>query len=209
MSENSLTDLNGIQFLKNLKNLVFRKNNISKIDHIDGLSNLVYLDLSFNKLRVIERGNIGILPNIKTLLCDGNYLKNVNSFAKLQGLNFISMENNKISEYSMIEKISLLENLTDLNISNNPICKFSGYRANIIKKFTFLNKLDNQEISKEEKENIFIEHSPQSSNFFNNFDNMNHLLNNINVTKTDLRKVIFPKINLQIISRDIYFISLI
>lgn len=183
-----MTDVNGIQILKNLKNLVLRKNNISKIDHIDGLINLVYLDISFNKLRSVERGNIGILPNIKSLLCDGNYLKNVNSFAKLQGLNYLSLENNKIIEYSNLEKLTSLEYLTDLNISNNPICKLSGYRVNVVKKFFNLIKLDNLEITKDEKENAFMENSPQNS-FLNNMEQINTIFNNVNATKTDLRKV--------------------
>lgn len=174
-----------------MKNLILRKNNISKIDHIDGLVNLIFLDLSFNKLRGVERSNIGLLPNIKTLICDGNYLKNVNSFVKLQSLNHLSLENNKIIEYSNFEKLAYLEYLTELILSNNPICKISGYRPNVLKKFINLIKFDNLEISKEERENSYIDLMPSPQNsFFNSLEFSNPLINSINATKTDLKKVI-------------------
>lgn len=192
--DNNITDLNGIQLLKNLRTLVLHKNSIGKTDHIDGLVNLSYLDISFNKLRSIERGNIGILPSLKSLICDGNYLKNVNAFAKLQGINFISLENNKIKDIQDIEKLALLEYLSDLNIYNNPICKNPGFRQNVIKKFVNLVKLDNVEISKEERDDAYLDQINQSGVLNNNNINITQdqlfsSLNSVNITKTDLRKV--------------------
>ena len=42
MTNNVLTDLTGIQVLKNLKNATFKDNNINKMDYFDGLPNLQY-----------------------------------------------------------------------------------------------------------------------------------------------------------------------
>ena len=135
--------MNGIQILKNLKSLILRKNSLTKIDLIDEILNLNFLDISFNKIRVIDRGNIGILPNLKSLSCDGNFLKNVNAFSKFITLNYLSLENNKIFESAGLDRLIYLENLLDLNISNNSICKMSGYRLMIIRKFpSLIKKID-------------------------------------------------------------------
>ncbi len=132
--------------------MVLRDNNINKIDYIDGLINLLYLDLSCNKLRNVERSNIGFLPNLKTLICDSNYFKNINSFSKLQSLNYISFENNKLSDINNIERLSETENLKEINLINNPITKNNNYRLNVIRKFYNLTKIDGIEITKEERE---------------------------------------------------------
>ncbi len=177
-----------------MKSLIFRKNSIAKIDSIDELINLNFLDISFNKLRIIERANLGLLPNLKTLLCDGNFLKNVNAFSKLQSLNYLSLENNKISESSNLDKLAYLENLIDLNISNNPLSKISSYRSNTLKKFVYLQKLDKQEITKEERENAFIDQA-NCSGYLNNNNNEQPILSNFNnlvfnsYSKSDRKKV--------------------
>jgi hypothetical protein len=157
MSNNNLSDLYGIQYLKNLKNLVLRENHINKLDSIDGLPFLSFIDLSNNVLRNVERCNIGNLPNLKIFVCGENYLKNVNAFSKLNSLIFISFENNKIADYSHVEKLNDIENLRELNISNNPITKAMSYRSNIIKRFFKLIKIDGIEVTKEERELIMLE----------------------------------------------------
>jgi|LauGreDrversion4_2_1035121.scaffolds.fasta_scaffold981428_1 protein phosphatase 1 regulatory subunit 7 len=143
MCGNNINDLTGIHILKGIKILVFKENNISKFDYFDGLPNLVFLDLSFNKIRSLEKGNIGFLPSLKTLILDNNYLKNVNSLAKISSLNFLSIDNNKIQEISLVEKLAEHENLRELNLNNNLITKNYNYRQSMIRKFLLLTKLDN------------------------------------------------------------------
>ncbi len=143
MCGNNINDLTGIHILKGIKILVFKENNISKFDYFDGLPNLVFLDLSFNKIRSLEKGNIGFLPSLKTLILDNNYLKNVNSLAKISSLNFLSIDNNKIQDISLVEKLAEHENLRELNLNNNLITKNYNYRQSMIRKFLLLTKLDN------------------------------------------------------------------
>jgi Leucine-rich repeat (LRR) protein len=157
MCDNNLSDMTGIQLLKNLKNLVLRENSLNKIDAIDGLVNLHFLDISFNKMRIVEKSNIGLMPTIRTLICDNNYLKNINAFSKLISLSFASFEGNKISEFMNIEKFLSCENLKVVNLNSNPIAKVHSYRNNMIKKFPNLVKIDGLEVSKEEREAILME----------------------------------------------------
>jgi Leucine-rich repeat (LRR) protein len=181
LAENSLSDITGINILKNLRNLNLRQNNLNKIDPLDNLPNLLYLDLSFNKLRNLEKSNVGNLPVLKSLSCDSNFLKNINAFSKLQSLVYATFDNNKISEFPNIDRLSNIEPLKELNLSNNPITKNLYYRNNIIKKFINCNKIDNLEISKEEKELAQMELQLEQENSeggYNNFNNNNN--NNLN-----------------------------
>ena len=142
MCGNNINDLTGIHTLKSIKILVFKENNISKFDYFDGLPNLVFLDLSYNKIRSLEKGNIGLLPCLKTLILDHNYLKTANGFIKISSLNYLSLDNNKIQEFSQIERLGDHENLREFNLSNNLITKNYNYRIHILRRFIYLTKLD-------------------------------------------------------------------
>ena len=111
MCGNSINDLSGIHMLKSIKILVFQENSITKFDYFDGLPNLVFLDLSYNKIRSLDKGNIGLLPSLKTLILDHNYLKSANGFIKISSLNYLSLDNNKIQEFAQIERLGDHDNL--------------------------------------------------------------------------------------------------
>jgi len=157
MSSNQLVNLNGIQFFKNLKILVLRENSISKIEAINKMNSLTFLDVSFNKLRNVEKTTIGFLPSIQIFLCDNNYLKNINGFTKFLSIQTLSFENNKIQDISSLERLSTLENLKDFSILNCPVTKNLNYRNNMIKLFPGLIKLDGGEITNEEREMIMMD----------------------------------------------------
>ena len=161
---NQLVNLNGIQFFKKLKILVLRENSLSKIDSINHMEFLTFLDVSFNKLRTCDRTTIGSLPSLQVFLCDNNYLKNINGFEKFYSIQSISFENNKIPDYNSLEKLSSLVNLRDLALGNNPVSKAINYRNTIIRMFPNLLKLDGKEITNEEREIIAIEMQMDGNN---------------------------------------------
>ena len=157
LAGNQIVNLNGIQFFKKLKILVLRENSLSKIDSINHMEYLTFLDVSFNKLRTCDRTVLGNLPSLQVFLCDNNYLKNINGFEKFYSIQSISFENNKIPDYNSIEKLSSLTNLKDLALVNNPVSKSINYRNTIIRMFPNLLKLDGKEITNEEREMIAME----------------------------------------------------
>jgi len=165
---NQLVNLNGIQFFKKLKILVLRENSLSKIDSINHMEYLTFLDVSFNKLRTCDRTTIGNLPSLQVFLCDNNYLKNINGFEKFYSIQSISFENNKIPDYNSLEKLASLSNLKDLALGNNPVSKSINYRNTIIRMFPSLLKLDGKEITNEEREMIAMEMQMDGNN--NNYD---------------------------------------
>lgn len=157
LSGNSINNLSGIQNLRSLKILVLRENNINKIESINKMNDLTFLDISFNKIRNVDRTQLGVLPSLQILLCDNNFLKSINAFSKFESVQTLSFENNKIYDYSSIEKIALLENLRDFSIQNNPLTKLANYRTRMITKFEQLIKLDGIEISTEERDMIAMD----------------------------------------------------
>ena len=164
LAGNQLININGIQFFKKLKILILRENSLAKIDSINHMEFLTFLDVSLNKLRNCDKASIGVLPSLQVFLCDNNYLKNINGFEKLFSVQSISFENNKIPDYNSLEKLSHLENLKDLSIVNNPITKSINYRNTIIRMFPNLLKLDGKEITNEEREMIAMEMQMDGNN---------------------------------------------
>jgi Leucine-rich repeat (LRR) protein len=142
INNNNLNDANGVQFLKNLQIANFSFNCINKIDCFDGLLNLNFLDLSNNVLRCVEKSGIGLLPSLKTLYLDNNYLKQINSFIKISSMQYFSISANKIMDFMAIERLSELEFLKELTLTHNPLTKQYNYRILIIRKLPNLNKLD-------------------------------------------------------------------
>ena len=164
LAGNQISNLNGIQFFKKLKILILRENSLSKIDCINNMEYLTFLDVSFNKLRNCDRSSIGVLPSLQVFLCDNNYLKNINGFDKFYSIQSLSFENNKIPDYNSLEKLATLENLKDLAIGNNPVTKSINYRNSIIRMFPNLLKLDGKTITNEEKEMIAMEMQMDENN---------------------------------------------
>ncbi|MCQ2819068.1 MAG: leucine-rich repeat protein, partial [archaeon] len=215
---NSLENITGINYLTSLKILVLRENSLSKIDSLTKMKNLTFLDLSFNKLRNVDRTNVGTLPSLQILLCDNNFLKNVNGFDKLTSLQTISFENNKIFDYNSLDKLATIASLRDFNVGNNPITKTSNYRTKMIKMFENLTKLDGVEIADEEREMLNLEmqmggdftDEAQLGNYYqNSFQNFNPAMyqknpkmqkgnskNINNMQEKNLRKINMVQLNL-------------
>ena len=164
LAGNQITNLNGIQFFKKLKILIVRENSLAKIDCINHMEFLTFLDVSFNKLRNCDKSSLGNLPSLQVFLCDNNYLKNINGFERFYSVQSISFENNKVPDYNSLEKLSNLENLKDLSLGNNPVTKSINYRNTIIRMFPNLLKLDGREITNEEREMIAMEMQMEGSN---------------------------------------------
>ena len=164
LAGNQIMNLNGIQFFRKLKILILRENSLAKIDCINNMEYLTFLDVSFNKLRNCDRGSIGTLPALQVFLCDNNYLKNINVFDKFYSIQILSFENNKIPDYNSFEKLAYLENLKDLSILKNPVTKSINYRTSIIRMFPNLLKLDGKPITNEEKEMIAMEMQSDGNN---------------------------------------------
>ena len=169
ISNNQLNNIYGIQYFYKLRKIILKDNSLSKIDCLDRLNDLNYINLSNNKLKFLDKASLGLLPSLKTFFGDNNFLKNINSFEKYKSLELLSFNNNKIADISCLDNLNTLKNLTNLSIINNPINKIENYRKIIILNLPNLKILDNKEIQNNEKSvyNNFKLKSHQSQYLFN------------------------------------------
>ena len=153
MSNNQLVNLNGLQFFKKLKTLILKENNFSKIESLNNMEYLTYLDVSSNKMRNVDRTSLGDLPNLQIFICDNNLMKNINGFSKYDSLKTLSFQNNKIQDLNCIEKLSELNKLKEIILKGNPVTRYNNYRINIIKLLPNIIKIDGYEITEDEINN--------------------------------------------------------
>ncbi|EMD49418.1 leucinerich repeat-containing protein [Entamoeba histolytica KU27] len=120
---------------------------------------LQFLDLSYNEIKVIE--NLEERPtdtlilnnnkirecymyysnNIKNLFVDENYIETLNGFQAMGGLECLSARRNRIT---MIKKeqqsFKLMKNLSELDLSENPVCEKDNFRIELISYLPELNR---------------------------------------------------------------------
>ena len=153
MSNNQLVNLNGLQFFKKLKTLILKENNFTKIESLNNMEYLTYLDVSNNKMRNVDRTSLGDLPNLQIFICDNNLMKNINGFSKYESLTNLSFQNNKIQDLNCLEKLNELNKLKEIILKGNPLTRYNNYRLNLIKLMPKLIKIDGNEITEDEINN--------------------------------------------------------
>jgi len=119
-------------------------------------SNVKHLDLTYNRFKSIDN-IVSCFPNLETLNLNNNYIKEIKDLNMLH-LRKLSIQSNKIENISInsrnvIERLDLcsnkltvfnnlpLDNLTDLNISNNEIELLSGNYPQLTNLFISYNKI--------------------------------------------------------------------
>ena len=178
MSNNQIVNLNGIQYLKNLKILILRNNNFSKIDSLNNMDNLIYLDVSHNKIDNVEKKYIGDLPSLQSFICDDNLIKNINGLINFNAIKYLSSQDNKIEDIIYLKQLSNLKHLIEIKLKGNPITKIDYYRENLIQLIPSLKKIDEIVIMEKDRENIKINKLNELLPTYNcNLNNNNKNLN--------------------------------
>ncbi|KAI8587339.1 hypothetical protein BDZ88DRAFT_444806 [Geranomyces variabilis] len=106
---------------KTLTELDFYDNRLSRIENIDHLTNLISLDLSFNKIRHIER--VEALKNLTELFFVANKISAIGGLSPLINLTNLELGANRIRA---IENLDALVNLEQLWLGKNKITKLQG-----------------------------------------------------------------------------------
>jgi Leucine-rich repeat (LRR) protein len=142
LENKNISDLQGIQYLTNLKKLNLRGNSIkfikelknltelevlalnnNKIDNIESLSyitNLVELDFPGNN--VTDIAPLTSLAKLKQLSLMDNNVSDISNLGNLVNLEILVLQNNEISDISALEK---LVNLNSLYLSQNNLVDIS------------------------------------------------------------------------------------
>ncbi len=94
---------------------------ITEIVGLDTLSDLLYLNLSKNKISSIK--GIDRLQNLRILMINKNNLTSLNGLDQLHNLRILVANNNQIQ---IVEGLDQLSNLRELTLNGNPLTKISG-----------------------------------------------------------------------------------
>ena len=124
-----------------LRLLNYQHNSISKIQHLNNLNNLVFLDMYNNSLTEIS--GLEHLPNIRVLMLGRNNIRMISGLASLRKLDVLDIHSNHISRIeglmglsslrilnlagnliSSMEDLSMLGMLTELNLRRNALDSF-------------------------------------------------------------------------------------
>lgn len=140
ISNNKISDLNGISNISSLQELEITTNNLTDIALLENLTQLRKLNLKNNQIRNIDAlkylplltmlnisgnliGNFDALKHLKqldTLCASGTGLTSLNFITGLTELKSLDLSNNNISDISPIQKLTKLKsiNLTGSNVTD-------------------------------------------------------------------------------------------
>ncbi|KAF5195892.1 phosphatase 1 regulatory subunit [Thalictrum thalictroides] len=193
VSFNEISSLNGLAKVSStLKELYVSKNDVTKIDELDHLHNLVILELGSNRLRIME--NMQTLTNLQELWLGRNRIRTVN-LCGLKCIRKMSLQSNRLTSMtgfqdcvaleelylshngiSKMEGLSTLVNLRVLDVSSNKLTAVEGIENLTSLEDLWLNdnqieSLDGFDLvvsgSKDKLTTIYLEHNPcaKSSNY--------------------------------------------
>lgn len=99
-----------------LRLLNYQNNMLRKICHLQGLPNLIFLDLYNNRIERIE--GLACVPALRVLMLGKNAIRNVENLEPLRKLDVLDLHSNKITK---IQRLSHLAELRVLNLAGNAI----------------------------------------------------------------------------------------
>jgi len=103
--------------LKFIDTLLLSNNKMDIIINFESLSNLIYLDLSRNQIKSIEKSGVFTLKNLKHIDLSYNYLKSVSFSEECNSIKWLSLRSNRLQKID--SSISFLTNIEYLDISDN------------------------------------------------------------------------------------------
>ncbi|XP_042717679.2 nischarin isoform X4 [Chrysemys picta bellii] len=135
MSHNRIFQIDdSVKLIPKIEFLELSHNDVSLVENLQHLYNLIHLDLSYNKLASLE-GVHTKLGNIKTLNLAGNLLERLCGLNKLYSLVNLDLSSNKIDQIDEIRNIGSLPCLEKVVLSNNPLSIIPDYRTKVLAQF--------------------------------------------------------------------------
>ncbi|XP_022910882.2 serine/threonine-protein kinase 11-interacting protein-like isoform X2 [Onthophagus taurus] len=121
-SHNGIDDLDAsLEFLPQLNSIDLSHNQIQNADYINCLSNLNYLNLSFNCLTSIPNFSGELCTKLQTLIIRNNYIDDIKEISVLVNLKELDLSDNCLIDHVQLYPITNLLNLSKLNLNGNPL----------------------------------------------------------------------------------------
>uniref|UniRef100_A0A3P8YH36 PX domain-containing protein n=1 Tax=Esox lucius TaxID=8010 RepID=A0A3P8YH36_ESOLU len=135
MSHNHIRCIDhSVKLIPEVEFLDLSYNQLSVVDHLQHLYNLVHLDLSYNRLTGLE-GVHTRLGNIKTLNLAGNQMDSLAGLSKLYSLVNLDLSSNRLGQLEEVRYIGPLPCLERLSLADNPLCIVPDYRTKVLAQF--------------------------------------------------------------------------
>ncbi|CAF1195882.1 unnamed protein product [Didymodactylos carnosus] len=153
LAYNNISDVVSLQLSKipSLRSLFLQGNEISKVEGLESLRNLRELVLDKNKIRVITETSFFFQTNLIELHLEENRIRELSYFDRMSKLEKLFLGSNKIQELTEVEKLINLVGLSELSLMNNPISRKSTYRLFIVYRLPQVQILDEVLITEDER----------------------------------------------------------
>lgn len=153
---NNLRNVDGsFEFTPHLETLDLSYNHIENVQHINCLSNLQFLNLSFNKIRIMPCFTSRICDTLQILIMRYNYIDDIKDLRFLINLKKLDLAYNLLMSHDHLMVLLNMNALENLYLEGNPLFYHKNHRKNTVK-YLHLNvtnnhfKLDNISLSKKE-----------------------------------------------------------
>ncbi|KAK9451469.1 uncharacterized protein V1518DRAFT_369992 [Limtongia smithiae] len=178
LSFNKIKKINHVSHLHSLRNIYFVQDKISKIENLDGLTNLINLELGGNRVRKLE--NLEKLTALTQLWVGKNKITKFENLSPLRNLKILSIQSNRLTKIEGLEDLLSLE---ELYMSHNGLTKIEGLEKN-----TNLTVLDIQNNMIKHVENVShlsnLQEFWATSNQFESFEEIESELKHIDALET-------------------------
>jgi Leucine-rich repeat (LRR) protein len=159
-SNNKMKDFSGIEKFDNLKTLYLTNNGISNIESFPIVNKLEEIDLSKNHITnfstlagiktlkriniaentgVVDLKSVGLIKSLSDIDLSGNEIKDYSALAELKSLKVLKISGQKNTDF---KTIPVLNNLEELDISQNNLGYSNIYLIKIFEQLKNLKKLD-------------------------------------------------------------------
>ncbi len=130
LSFSNICKIDNLQGLTNLVKLQLDNNHIEVIEGLDHLVNLQWLDLSFNRITKIQ--GLSALTQLTDLSLFNNEIDSVSGLEGLSKLHVLSLGNNKIQGLDSVRQLRQLRALRLLHLKGNPVYEDGEYQATVL-----------------------------------------------------------------------------
>nr|XP_043908558.1 leucine-rich repeat-containing protein 9-like [Solea senegalensis] len=140
--------------LTNLKVLYLQDNKINHVEGLQGLRQLKELVLDRNHIKALSKNSFIAQNVLEELHLVGNRIRELNYLYPLTKLRKLFLGINKLQTLLELEKLKVLHYLTELSVVGNPVTQSSFYRPEVVFHLSQLQILDGVMITLEERTRV-------------------------------------------------------
>ncbi|KXZ43849.1 hypothetical protein GPECTOR_79g128 [Gonium pectorale] len=143
---NNITRVEGLQHLTNLVDLNLSSNALASIDpgSLRALSRLTSLNLASNRLQTVQ--GLNGLSNLEQLNLSYNYITSLGGLSVLQGplskLRVLNLKHNQLSSLQAFSVLVGCMSLRWLQVAGNPVCQLPNYMQALVTVLSQVTRLD-------------------------------------------------------------------